>query len=58
MIKAVIIDDEIHCLETLSLLLNEFCPEVQLLEQCCSAKRGLEAIEQFKPDLEIGRAHV
>jgi two-component system, LytTR family, response regulator len=51
MIKAIIIDDEIHCLETLSLLLSEYCPEVQLLEQCRSAKMGIEAIEKHKPDL-------
>jgi two-component system LytT family response regulator len=51
MIKAIIIDDEVHCLETLSLLLKEFCPEVQLIEQCRSAKKGLEAIEKMKPDL-------
>lgn len=51
MIKAIIIDDEIHCLETLSILLKEFCPGVQLLDQCRSAKTGLEAIEKFKPGL-------
>ena len=51
MIKAIIIDDEVHCLETLSLLLKESCPEVQLLDQCRSAKKGLEAIEKLKPDL-------
>lgn len=51
MIKAIIIDDEVHCLETLSLLLNEFCPEVQLVDQCRSAKKGLETIEKYKPDL-------
>lgn len=51
MIKAIIIDDEVHCLETLSLLLQEFCPDVHLLEQCRSAKKGLEAIEKFKPNL-------
>lgn len=51
MIKAIIIDDEIHCLETLSLLLNEFCPNVQLIEQCRSAKTGLEAMHKYKPDL-------
>jgi two-component system LytT family response regulator len=51
MIKAIIIDDEIHCQETLSLLLKEFCPEVQLAEQSRSAKKGLEAIEKHKPDL-------
>lgn len=51
MIKAITIDDEVHCLETLSLLLKEFCPEVQLIDQCRSAKKGLEAIEKYKPDL-------
>lgn len=51
MIKAIVIDDEVHCLETLNLLLKEYCPQVQLLEQCRSAKKGLEAIEKLKPDL-------
>lgn len=51
MIKAIIIDDELHCLQTLSLLLKEYCPEVQLLDQCLSANSGIEAIEKFKPDL-------
>jgi len=51
MIKAIIIDDETHCLETLSLLLEEFCPQVQLLNQCGSGKKGVEAIEKMKPDL-------
>ena len=49
MIKAIIIDDEVHCLETLSLLLNEYCPEVQVMEKCRSAKKGLEAIEKLNP---------
>lgn len=51
MIKSIIIDDELHCLQSLSLQLNEFCPEVLLLDQCSSAKKGLEAIERLKPDL-------
>jgi len=51
MIKTIIIDDESHCLATLSLLLDEYCPAVAVLEQCNSAKRGLEAIEKYKPDL-------
>ena len=51
MIKAIIIDDEGHCLETLSLLLKEYCPDIQLLDQCRSAKKGLDAIEKYKPDI-------
>jgi len=51
MLRSIIIDDELHCLESLSLLLNEYCSEVELLDQCSSAKKGLEAIEKWKPDL-------
>jgi len=51
MIKAIIIDDELHCLESLSLMLKDHCSEVQLIEQSLSAAKGLEAIEKFKPDL-------
>jgi two-component system, LytTR family, response regulator len=31
--------------------LKEYCLQVQLLDQCRSAKKGLEAIEKLKPDL-------
>jgi two-component system, LytTR family, response regulator len=51
MIKAIIIDDEMHCRKTLALLLKEYCPEVQLLEQCSDAEEALKAIENLKPDL-------
>lgn len=51
MIKAIIIDDEVHCLKALSMLLEEHCPDVQVLEKCPSAKKGLEAIEKLRPDL-------
>ena len=46
MIKAIIIDDEAHCLDTLSMLLKDYCPEVQIMEQCISAKAALAAIEK------------
>ena len=51
MVKAILIDDEGHCLDTLSLLLKEYCPDVLIIEQCRSAKKGLETIEKYKPDL-------
>ena len=51
MIKAIIIDDEMHCLKTLGILLKEYCPDVQVMEQCNDAETGLEAIKKFKPDL-------
>ena len=51
MIKTIIIDDETHCLKTLNMLLHEYCPTVQIIEQCDDSQTGLEAIRKFKPDL-------
>jgi len=51
MIKAVIIDDEAHCRKTLVMLLKEYCPDVQVAEQCSEAESGLAAIQRLKPDL-------
>jgi len=51
MIKAILIDDEVHCIDTLSILLADFCPEVEVAEKCLSAKKGLEAINKLHPDL-------
>src|SRR5215467_463288 len=51
MIKAILIDDEVHCLDTLNMMLSDFCPEVQVLEQCVSPKKGLESINKSQPDL-------
>lgn len=51
MIKAILIDDEVHCIDTLSILLADYCPEVEVLDKCMSPKKGLEAINTLKPDL-------
>src|SRR6266542_799407 len=51
MIKAIIIDDEMHCRKTLGMLLKEYCPDVEIMEQCNDAETGVKAIEKFKPDL-------
>ena len=51
MVKAILVDDEKHGLETLAILLNDYCPGVRVMEKCNSAKKALEAIEAIKPDL-------
>lgn len=51
MVKAIIIDDEMHCRKTLEILLKEYCPDVQLIEQCSEAETGIKAIKEGKPDL-------
>lgn len=51
MIKAIIIDDEVHCLDTLSMLMSDYCPNVEIIKQCISAKQGIEAVENHHPAL-------
>jgi two-component system LytT family response regulator len=51
MIKAILVDDEIHGLDTLSILLAESCPEVQVIDRCSSAKKAIESIKKLTPDL-------
>jgi two-component system LytT family response regulator len=49
MIKAILVDDELHGLETLSILLAENCPEVEIIAKCNSAKQAVETIGRLKP---------
>jgi len=61
MIKAIIIDDEMHARKTMGMLLKEYCPDVQVMDQCADAQTGLEAIKKFKPDvvfLDIEMPHM
>jgi two-component system LytT family response regulator len=49
MIKALIIDDEKHCIDNLQWQLEQYCPEVEILAGCTNAKQGLNEIlrQQF-----------
>src|SRR5678815_2886006 len=51
MIKAMIIDDEAHCIQTLAMLLKEYCSEVKVIKQCAGSEEGLATIEELRPDL-------
>lgn len=51
MIKVILIDDEIHCLDTLRIQLEAHCPGVRICESCRNAQSGIEAIGIHRPDL-------
>ena len=51
MIKAIIVDDEIHCCETLATLLERYCPNVNVAAICHSGEEALPAIEQQQPQI-------
>jgi two-component system, LytTR family, response regulator len=51
MINAIIIDDEFHCLDSLTILLRTFCPVVNVTGTYNSAKDALEGLKRSTPDL-------
>lgn len=51
MLNTILVDDEVHALESLSLMLSEHCPQVSVVAQCRSGKQALEQINAMKPDL-------
>jgi two-component system, LytTR family, response regulator len=51
MIRALIVDDEINCIESLAFDLKKNFPEVQVVETCTTPKQGLLALKTRKPDL-------
>jgi len=51
MIKAVIIDDEQHCIDALATDLAKNCNNVEVVAKCTSAKEGVFAIKKHKPRL-------
>jgi two-component system, LytTR family, response regulator len=51
MIKALIVDDESRGRQTLSNLLKDNCPDVEVLEMCDSVDAALTAIDKLRPGL-------
>lgn len=48
---ALLVDDEKHCRDVLSLLLKRYCPTVQIIATCANGLEGKTAIETLHPDL-------
>ncbi len=51
MIKAIIIDDEQHSIETLKWKLENYCPEVEVMAAFDQPAKGVEFLKQNPPDL-------
>lgn len=51
MIRAIIIDDEQNCIDSLAFDLQKHCRDVELLATCTNPKEGLLSIKKHKPDL-------
>jgi two-component system LytT family response regulator len=49
--NAIIVDDEKHCREVLTLLLQKHCPKVTIQAVCADAATALKEIERQQPDI-------
>ncbi|MFM2393717.1 MAG: hypothetical protein RLZZ546_1699 [Bacteroidota bacterium] len=51
MIKAIIIDDETHCIETLAEKIKIYCPSIEIIERFDKPQEALEYLNSHKPDV-------
>ena len=51
MIKAIIVDDEPYCCESLVTLLERYCPSVKVADICYSGEAALTAIKEQQPQI-------
>ena len=49
--KAIIIDDEQHCIKTLQWTLAQYCPDVEIVATAENGTNGKNSIEAFNPDI-------
>lgn len=50
-LKALVVDDEFNARSNLKLLLDEFCPEIEVLDTAESAEEARLKIEKLKPEV-------
>ena len=51
MLRSIVVDDEKPSRDALSNYLKDYCPEVEVISECESAKTACRAIEKHNPDL-------
>src|SRR5579863_1272773 len=51
MIRSILVDDEVNSLDALAILLNEYCPQVEVVARSASPQLALDLIRQLSPDL-------
>ncbi len=49
--KALLVDDEQHCRENLSILLDRHCPEIREIQTADSVNTAVDTISEYQPDV-------
>ena len=50
-LKAIIVDDELHSLQTTELLVKKYCPKIEIIGLAESAEKGIQLIDKLKPNI-------
>jgi two-component system, LytTR family, response regulator len=50
-IKTIVVDDEQFSREALIKCINDYCPEIEVVAECCSVDTAFKAINEYKPGL-------
>ena len=50
-LKSIVVDDEYFCRNNLKMILDDFCPEVEVVGMADSADEARSLIKQYNPDL-------
>ncbi|NIJ44778.1 two-component system LytT family response regulator [Wenyingzhuangia heitensis] len=49
--KAIIVDDELSARENLNYLIENFCPDITVVNTCCNVNEAVVSIKKLKPDV-------
>ncbi len=49
--KAIVVDDEPYSANGMRMLVEDYCPQLQLLEVCMDARKSIDTINTLKPDV-------
>ena len=55
MVKAIIIDDESAARVTLRSLIEEYCPEIEIIGECGNVPEGAMMINKKNPDYQTNQ---
>ena len=58
MVRTLIIDDELHIRDTLGIMLERFCPEVEVVGMASGVESGVQAIRELDPELVLLDIHM
>ena len=50
-LRAILVDDERHSLETTAILIRKFCPDVEIIAELNDPAEALSVINEEEPDL-------